>query len=96
MSDEELKPRYHQQRRLKQAKMQRKIRQSQRRLARLRVMWRLFILLMLAGLIWGILKMPQWRLPSTAFDNLNSPALEIVNNRIVPSQKILSAQFYRL
>ena len=91
MSDEELKPRYHQQRRLKQAKMQRKIRQSQRRLARLRVMWRLFILLMLAGLIWGILKMPQWRLPSTAFDNLNSPALEIVNNRIVPSQKILSA-----
>lgn len=91
MSDEELKPRYHQQRRLKQAKMQRKIRQSQRRLARLRVMWRLFILLMLAGLIWGILKMPQWRLPSTAFDNLNSPVLEIVNNRIVPSQKILSA-----
>ena len=91
MSDEELKPKYHQQRRLKQAKMQRKIRQSQRRLARLRVMWRLFILLMLAGLIWGILKMPQWRLPSTAFDNLNSPALEIVNNRIVPSQKILSA-----
>ena len=35
--------------------------------------------------------MPQWRLHSNAFDSLNSPALEIVNNRIVPSQKILSA-----
>ena len=28
---------------------------------------------------------------SNAFDSLNNPALEIVNNRIVPSQKILSA-----
>ena len=38
-----------------------------------------------------ILKLPQWRLHSNAFDSLNNPALEIVNNRIVPSQKILSA-----
>ena len=35
--------------------------------------------------------MPQWRLPENAFDTLNNPALEIVNNNIVPSQKILSA-----
>ena len=92
MSDEEnLKPRYHQQRRLKQAKLQRKIRQSQRRLARLRVIWRLVILIILLALIYGILKMPQWRLPADAFDSLNNPSLEIVNNRIVPSQKILSA-----
>ncbi len=92
MSDEEiLKPRYHQQRRLKQAKMQRRIRQSQRRLVRLRAIWRFLIILILLGLIYGILKMPQWRLPSNAFDSLDSPALEIVNNRIVPEQKILSA-----
>ena len=41
MSDE--KPRYNQNRRLKQAKMQRQVRQSQRRLARLRVLYKLLI-----------------------------------------------------
>ena len=35
--------------------------------------------------------MPQWRLSPDAFDSLNSSSLEIVNNRLVPSQKILSA-----
>lgn len=92
MSDEELnRPRYHQNRRLKQAKMQRQVRKSQRRLARLRVMYRLFLIFGMIFMIFFILKMPQWRLHSNAFDSLNSPALEIVNNRIVPSQKILSA-----
>ncbi len=91
MSDEELKPRYHQQRRLKQAKLQRQIRRSQKRLVRLRIMLRLIILIILISIIFLILKMPQWRLPANTFDSLDSPALEIVNNRIVPSQKILSA-----
>jgi len=89
MSDE--KPRYNQNRRLKQAKMQRQIRQSQRRLARLRVFYKLFLIFGLVFLILFILKMPQWRLKSDAFDSLNSPALEILNNHIVPEQKILSA-----
>ena len=89
MSDE--KPRYNQNRRLKQAKMQRQIRQSQRRLARLRVFYKLFLIFGLIFLILFILKMPQWRLKSNAFDSLNSPALEILNNHIVPEQKILSA-----
>ncbi len=89
MSDE--KPRYNQNRRLKQAKMQRQIRQSQKRLARLRVFYKLFLIFGLVFLILFILKMPQWRLKSNAFDSLNSPALEIINNHIVPDQKILSA-----
>jgi hypothetical protein len=42
-------------------------------------------------LIFFILKMPQWRLKYNAFDSLDSPALEIINNNIVPEQKILSA-----
>lgn len=71
--------------------MQRQVRRSQRRLNQLRVLWKLFIIVFLLGLIFFILKMPQWRLHSNAFDNLGSPALEIVNNRIVPSQKILAA-----
>lgn len=91
MSNEEQHPRYHQNRRLQQAKMQRQVRRSQRRLNRLRSLWKLFIIVFLISLGLAVLKMPQWRLHKNAFDNLNSPALEIVNNRIVPAQKILSA-----
>lgn len=93
MSNEETQKNTYTQRnrRLKQAKMQRKVRQSQRRLTRIRAFYKFFLLVGMLGLCFFILKMPQWRLPSNAFDSLNSPSLEIVNNRIVPSQKILSA-----
>ena len=92
MSNEDMQhPKYHQNRRLQQAKMQRKVRKSQRRLSQLRALWRLFIIIFLIFLGVVILKLPQWRLHRNAFDNLSSPALEITNNRIVPSQKILSA-----
>ena len=89
MSNE--KPRYNQNRRLKQAKMQRQIRQSQRRLNQLRTFYKISIILGIIFLITFILKMPQWRLRADAFDSLDNPALEIVNNHIVPEQKILSA-----
>ena len=49
------------------------------------------MLILLLMLCYFLLKMPDWRLHVNAFDSLNSPALEIVNNKIVPSQKILSA-----
>ena len=93
MSDEEHKynPSYSQRRRLKQARMQREIRRSQRRLKRLRVFWKLFILLFITASCFFILKMPQWRLHQDAFDRIDSPSLEIVNNKIVSSQKVLSA-----
>lgn len=91
MSNEEIKPRYKQNRRLKQAKLQRQIRKSQRRLTRLRAFYKIFLVLGTIALCFFILKMPQWRLSPDAFDSLNSSSLEIVNNRIVPSQKILSA-----
>lgn len=83
--------RYRQNRRLKQARMQRQIRKSKRQLKRLRAIWKLFVLILLILLSCYILKMPQWRLHKNAFDNLNSPALKIINNNIVPSQKVLSA-----
>ncbi len=89
MSDE--KPKYNQNRRLKQAKMQRQVRQSQRRLTRLRVLYKIFLIFVMIFLIIFVLKMPQWRLKSNSFDSLESPALEIINNHIVPEQKILSA-----
>lgn len=92
MSDEGRKNhKYYQNRRLQQARMQRQVRKSQRRLNQLRALWRLFIIMFLIALGLFILKMPQWRLHTNAFDSLSSSSLEILNNRIVPSQKILSA-----
>ena len=91
MADENTKPRYKQNRRLKQAKLQRQIRQSQKRLIRLRAFYKFFIIVGTLVTCFLILKLPQWRLPANAFDSLTSPSLEIINNRIVPSQKILSA-----
>lgn len=85
------RPKYNQNRRLKQAKMQRQIRQTQRRLNQLRVLYKLFLLFFMVFIGFYIVKMPQWKLPANAFDNLNSSSLEIVNNHIVPTQKILSA-----
>lgn len=92
MSDEDLQhSRYNQKRRFQQRRMKRQIRRSQRRLNRLRAFYKLFVLFSIIALSFMILKMPQWRLHSDAFDGLNSPALEILNNKIVPSQKVLSA-----
>ena len=94
MSDEEeyqIRPRYHQKRRLQQAKLHRKVRRSQKRINQARIFLKLFILILITALCYVILKMPQWRLHVNAFDKLDSPALQIVNNKIVPSQKVLSA-----
>ena len=77
--------------RLQQSKKQRQERKSQRRMNALRSLLRMFMIFSLIGLGLFILKLPQWRLPSNAFDNVNSPSLEIINNKIVPSQKILVA-----
>ena len=82
---------YSRNRRLKQAKLQRQVKKSQRRLRQLRVFYKLFLIFGLIFLILFILKLPQWRLSINAFDSVNSPALEILNNHIVSEQKILSA-----
>lgn len=91
INEEQEKPRYNQNRRLKQARLQRQIRRSQQRLTRLRAMYKFFLIVGFLCLLIFVPKLTQWKLPSDAFDSLESPALEIVNNRIVPSQKILSA-----
>lgn len=93
MSDEEYirTPRAYQKRRFKKRKLERQVRKSRRRLNRLRALWKLFILISLIVLSYMVLKLPEWRLHTYAFDSLNSPALEIINNKIVPSQKILMA-----
>lgn len=91
MTENVNKPKYNQNRRLKQAKLQRQIRKSQRRLNRLRVFYKLSLIIGMLILGYILYNLPQWKLPTDAFDSLNSPSLEILNNRIVPEQKILSA-----
>ncbi len=95
MSDEEeytdYSRKYYQQRRVQQRRLKRQVKKSRRRLSKLRLLWKLFMIIVMLVFSYFLLKMPQWRLHINAFDSLNSPALEIVNNKIVPSQKILSA-----
>lgn len=91
MPEEQYDMGYKQNRRLKQARMQRKIRKSQRRLNKIRAWWKLLLFVFIVAACFYIIKLPQWRLHKNAFDRLDSPALEIVNNKIVPAQKILSA-----
>lgn len=92
MSDEEyIKTGSSQKRRREQRRLQRQVKKSKRRLNQLRALWKLLILILLILMSYTLLKLPQWRLHRNAFDSLNSPALEIVNNKIVPSQKVLSA-----
>ena len=87
----EIRPVNFHSRRLKQHKMERQARRSQRRFNKMVSLYKFFLVMFMMFLIFYILKMPQWRLPSNLFDKLDSPYLEIVNNKIVPSAKILSA-----
>lgn len=93
MSDEEIKKinKYNIKRRLKQSKMKRKIRHTQRRIKTFRVILRLILIIGLLYLCYHVIYMKSWRLPPDALSRLNSPALKISNNKIVPSYKILAA-----
>lgn len=93
MSDEEIKKinKYNIKRRLKQSKMKRKIRHTQRRIKTFRIILRLILIIGLLYLCYHVIYMKSWRLPSDALSRLNSPALKISNNKIVPSYKILAA-----
>lgn len=81
---------YSTQRRLQQKQMERKVRQSKMWLERLRILTRMVLTLLMIFIGYRLLKMHQWYLPKDIFTNKSS-SLEIVNNRIVPSYKILAA-----
>ena len=89
--DREKSIKYHQKRRITKVKLQRKVRNSQKRINNLRKLYKLFLVMFMLLMCIVILKLPQWRLKSDAFDNPDNPVLEIVNNKIVSEQKILSA-----
>lgn len=93
MSDEEIQKinKYNIKRRLKQSKMQRKIRHTQRKIKMFRVFLRMLLIVGLLYLSYHIVYMKSWRLPQDTFSKINNPALKISNNKIVPSYKILAA-----
>lgn len=82
---------YSAQRRLQKNRMERKIRQSQMWLRRFQILTRLAITIVLIVFGYTLLKLPQWYLNKNVFNSLNNPYLEILNNKIVPSYKILAA-----
>jgi len=93
MSDEEIQKinKYNIKRRIKQSKMKRKVRHTQRRIQVFRIFLRICLLAFLIFIARVIVYMPQWRLPADALSSFNNPSLQISNNKIVPSYKILSA-----
>ena len=93
MSDEEIQKinKYNIKRRIKQSKMKRKVRHTQRRIQAFRVFLRICMLVFLVYMARVIVYMPQWRLPANALSSFNNPSLQISNNKIVPSYKILAA-----
>lgn len=83
--------RYCAQRRLQKNQMERNVRKSRLWLGRLRIFTRLTITLLLIFLGFKLLKLPQWYLNKDVFNSLSNPYLEIDNNKIVPSYKVLAA-----
>lgn len=78
-------------RRMQKNRMERKVRQSQMWLKRLQILVRLFTIAVLILFGYSLLKLPQWYLNKNVFNSLSNPSLEILNNKIVPSYKILAA-----
>lgn len=78
-------------RRLQKNRMERKVRKTQMRLARFRVFLRLIIIALMIFAGTKIIKVHQWYLEKNIFGSLQNPHLEIMNNKIVPSYKILAA-----
>lgn len=79
------------QRRLQKNQMERKVRQSQMWLKRLRFFTRFFIIFLMIFCGYKLLKCHYWYLDKNVFNSLDNPSLEILNNKIVPSYKILAA-----
>jgi cell division septal protein FtsQ len=78
-------------RRLQQNQLERQVRKSQMRLKRFRFIARYVAIAILVAFGYMLLKSPQWYLNKDVFNSVENPSLEILNNKIVPSYKILAA-----
>ena len=82
---------YYINRRLEKNQMERKVRKTQMWLGNFRILLRLFIILMLIFIGYKLLRVNQWYLEKDIFKTADNKSLEIVNNKIVSSTKILAA-----
>lgn len=78
-------------RRMEKNRMERQVRQNQMWLKRSLFLTRYLIIFLLAFFGYTLLRLPQWYLNKDVFNSLKNPSLEILNNKIVPSYKILAA-----
>ena len=78
-------------RRMNKNRMERKIRQSQMWLGKIRIYIRLLTIILLIFVGYALVKCHKWYLDKNIFNSLDNPSLEIMNNKIVPSYKILAA-----
>lgn len=69
---------------------ERKVRKGRMRRERLRIFLRFLFILAAAYCMYFISKLPQMYLPKNAFTIVNSEAVQIINNNIVPTHKILT------
>lgn len=78
-------------RRLQKNQMERKVRQSKMWLGRLRFLLRYLIIFTMIFVGYKLLRVSPWYLDKNVFNSYNNNSLEIANNKIVPSYKILAA-----
>ncbi len=90
-TEEERLSKYYAQRSVQKNRLERKVRKSQLWLSRTRLLLRLFFIICMIFVGYKLLKLPQWYLDSKVFSSPDNKSLEILNNKIVPSYKILSA-----
>lgn len=89
--DEKKISEYYTKRRLNKNRMERKIRQGQMWIKRLRIFLRFIIIICLIILGYKLLRVHQWYLSKNIFDSISNKSLEIANNKIVPSHKVLES-----
>lgn len=89
--DEQRVSQYCAQRRLQKNQMERKVRQSQMWLRRFRVFSRVLIIFLMIFIGYKLTNVHQWYLNKNVFSSTDNTSLEILNNKIVPSYKILAA-----
>ncbi|MGN1125297.1 MAG: cell division protein FtsQ/DivIB [Candidatus Gastranaerophilaceae bacterium] len=76
--------------RINRNKKERSVRKANMWFRRLRFLLRIIFIVALMLLCYKLIRMQQWYMSPHAFDNVNSPTLEIINNKIVPDYYILA------
>lgn len=90
-TEEERISQYYARRSMQKNKMERKLRQSQMWLRRLQFFVRYIVIFCMIFVGYKLLRLSPWYLNKDVFNSFNNPSLEILNNKIVPSYKILAA-----